>query len=705
MNTKKIFILVFTYIYIIGSAQTNGGMWIPTELPEKSMKKAGMKVKSFQLFNTEKPSIEDAIVEFDGGCTAEIISPKGLLLTNHHCGFEQIQAHSAVENDYIKNGFWSKNEQEELPNEGLEVTFVTNIKNITNEMLQGISDNANSTERNEILKQNAAKIQANYTQTDFIKTYIVPFYTGNKFYLFETKTFKDVRLVAAPPSCIGNYGMDTDNWVWPRHTGDFSMFRIYADKNNQPTTYSKENIPYKPEYFLPISIKGIKENQFTMVYGFPGRTNEYLTAAALNQTLKIINPTAIKLRDANLSNLKEKMQQDDATRIKYASKYARIANGWKKWSGESQGLKISSAVEKREQYEREFLQRVNANPSLSKYKNIISDLNSLYQQIEKFQLSETLYNETFKVNSETFNIALQLNSLIKSFESNKDYEKNKKTILERIKGMMKDYDAELDLKSSQKVLEYYTKDIPSEIKPSALESTNLEEIWKKSIITNEFFSQENNYQLQDNQLIETLKNDLLIQFVAQIQKNHSEKVTPNFTSLKAKIDDLQRQYMNAQLEVFQDKIFFPDANSTLRITYGNVKGYSPKDALNYDYKTNFDGYMEKYIPNDYEFDVLPEVRKLYESKDYGKYAENGTLPLNFIATNHTTGGNSGSPALDANGNLIGLNFDRVWEGTMSDLNYDPKICRNIMVDARYILWVIEKVGKSQRLINEMKIVK
>lgn len=705
MNTKKIFILVFSYIYITINAQNNGGMWIPTELPEKSMKKAGMKVKSFQLFNTEKPSIEDAIVEFDGGCTAEIISQKGLLLTNHHCGFEQIQAHSSVENDYIKNGFWSKNEQEELPNPGLEVTFVTNIKNITNEMLQGISDNTNSNERNEILKQNATKIQANYTQTDFIKIYIVPFYTGNKFYLFETKTFKDIRLVAAPPSCIGNYGVDTDNWVWPRHTGDFSMFRIYANKNNQPAEYSQENIPYKPEYFLPISIKGIKENQFTMVYGFPGRTNEYLTAAALKQTLNIINPTAIKIRDLNLSNLKDKMQQDNATRIKYASKYARIANGWKKWSGESQGLKISKALEKREKYEQEFLQRVNANPSLSNYRNIISELNSLYQQMEKYQLSETLYNETFKVNSETFNMAIQCNNLIKSYETNTNFEKNKKTTLDRIKNMMKDYDAELDLRSSEQVLELFSKEIPTEIKPAALQNINISNLWKNSIITNGFFNQEKNYQLPDNQIIETLKKDSLLQFVSQIQKNHLEKVTPNFTSLKAKIDDLQRQYMKAQLEVFQDKTFFPDANSTLRITYGNVKGYSPKDALYYDYKTNFDGYMEKYIADDYEFDVLPEVRKLYKSKDYGKYAENGTLPLNFIATNHTTGGNSGSPALDANGNLIGLNFDRVWEGTMSDLNYDPKICRNIMVDARYILWVIEKVGKAKRLIEEMKIVK
>lgn len=704
--------LLFLFAYFLLSAQ-GGGMWIPNQLNEQEMKQMGLKISTQKIFNPNSPSIKDAIAHFDGGCTSEVISPKGLILTNYHCGYGQIQAHSTVENDLLTNGFWAKDLNDELANPGMEVTFIVDIKDVTDKILENVTDNLTQKQREEIIKKNIAAVSKTIKTENFQSVMIRPFYNGNQYYAFITETFEDIRLVGAPPSSIGKFGSDTDNWVWPRHTGDFSLFRIYADKNNHPAKYSKENIPYVPKYYLPISIKGIKTDDFTMVYGFPGRTQEYLPSFAIEQTLETLNPAKISLRDETLKIWNEKMRINSETKIKYAAKYASIANGWKKWIGESQGLRQSNALQTKKNYEAEFTKIINSKPDLkSKYGNLLSDFEKIYTEDNRYVKGSAYFNEAFYINSETFRMAVLLLNLsevdTQRFESAKNQTKS------RISDIYKNYDAELDGKASAKLLSMYSSQVETKFQASGFENYKelnnaqniVNSLWEKSMLTDNKNTLINLLSESDNQKIkDQINNDPIVNFVRPYLKVYRTDIQPNYDSYQAKLDSLQRIYMKAQLVAFPNKKFFPDANSTLRVTYGKVDGYSPRDAVEYKEFTTLDGVMEKYIPGDYEFDVSPKLIDLYNKKEYGVYGKNGKMPVNFIATNHTTGGNSGSPALDANGNLIGLNFDRVWEGTMSDLNYDPKICRNIMVDIRYVLFIIDKYAGAQRLLDEMKILK
>lgn len=710
----KIFKLRTFLILLISGfsfAQQGGGMWIPTELNESEMKKMGMKIDAQDIFNPNSPSIKDAIAHFGGGCTSEVISSKGLLLTNHHCGYGQIQSHSTLENDYLKNGFWAMNNAEELPNKGLTATFIIDIKDVTESILQGVSDDMPEEKRQEFIKSNIEIISKNVVKEPYQDVLIRAFYKGNKYYQFITETYRDVRLVGAPPSSIGNFGVDTDNWSWPRHTGDFSLFRIYADKNNKPAEYSADNVPYTPKHFLPVSIKGVKEGDFTFVFGFPGTTDEYLPAVALEQTLKTINPARIGIRDVALKILMGKMKKDDATRIKYASKYARISNYHKKWTGESLGLKKSGAVDLRKDYEKEFTQRIEKDAKLkAEYGNILNELSELYQGKEKYETAEIYFDEAIYRNSETFRIALQLQQLLNA-KGTSDYTGLKTRLINYLKGIYKDYDANLDQEVSLALIDLYKKNVPKEFLPDASiqidTNTFANSILSGQKMVNGVKMTEDPEQAlsDDAAFISALENDPLMKQITAIGKAYEEKVSPKYTALSNQVNQLQRKYMAAQLEVFKDKKFFPDANSTLRVTYGKVNGYKPEDKPRYEAVTYLDGVMEKYKPGDYEFDVSPKLMDLHKKKDYGMYGSKGKMPVNFIASNHTTGGNSGSPALDKDGNLIGLNFDRVWEGTMSDLHYDPEICRNIMVDTRYILFIIDKYAGAGYLLDEMKIVK
>lgn len=710
----KIFKLRTFLILLISGfsfAQQGGGMWIPTELKESEMKKMGMKIDAQDIFNPNSPSIKDAIAHFGGGCTSEVISSKGLLLTNHHCGYGQIQSHSTLENDYLKNGFWAMNASEELPNKGLTATFIIDIKDVTESILQGVSDDMPEEKRQEFIKSNIEIVSKNVVKEPYQDVLIRAFYKGNKYYQFITETYRDVRLVGAPPSSIGNFGVDTDNWSWPRHTGDFSLFRIYADKNNKPAEYSADNVPYTPKHFLPVSIKGVKEGDFTFVFGFPGTTDEYLPAVALEQTLKTINPARIGIRDVALKILMGKMKKDDATRIKYASKYARISNYHKKWTGESLGLKKSGAVDLRKDYEKEFTQRIEKDAKLkAEYGNILNELSELYQGKEKYETAEIYFDEAIYRNSETFRIALQLQQLLNA-KGTSDYTGLKTRLINYLKGIYKDYDANLDQEVSLALIDLYKKNVPKEFLPDASiqidANTFANSILSGQKMVNGVKMTEDPEQAlsDDAAFISALENDPLMKQITAIGKAYEEKVSPKYTALSNQVNQLQRKYMKGQLEVFQDKKFFPDANSTLRVTYGKVNGYKPEDKPRYEAVTYLDGVMEKYKPGDYEFDVSPKLMDLHKKKDYGMFGSKGKMPVNFIASNHTTGGNSGSPALDKDGNLIGLNFDRVWEGTMSDLHYDPEICRNIMVDTRYILFIIDKYAGAGYLLDEMKIVK
>ncbi|AQW89616.1 S46 family peptidase [Elizabethkingia anophelis] len=709
---KNILLALALLPAVTAFAQQAGGMWIPTELNEKEMKELGMKISAKDIFNTQKPSIKDAVVQFNGGCTAEIISQKGLLLTNHHCGFGQIQAHSTVQNDLLSNGFWAKNMGEELPNPGVVVDFITDIKEVTNQILPG-TENLAAKDVKAVIDKNIEAAKASFKLEPSQKVVIKSMYDGNKYYAFIIETFKDIRLVGAPPQSIGKFGSDTDNWVWPRHTGDFSMFRIYADKNNKPAEYSKDNIPYTPKYSLPVSVKDLKEGDFTFVFGFPGKTTEYLPSIAVEKIINDTDPAKITVRDIALKTLDEKMRTDNATRIKYASKYASVANYWKKWMGEVEGLKKSNAVAKKQAYEQTLAQK---NQDV---KATVDKFSQLYNEQAPYALNNAYYTEVTR-NAETLRLANYFITYFQDVESGKATPESTKKLKNTLTSFYKDYEGELDAKVTAKLLALYAQKTPAEFLPSGFAQfsdvnknlTVIEDWSKNSIISgrkalNGTYTNQNIDKIfADAGFAAAIKNDPFYKLALSMKDAYSQKVEPKYASLQTEIDALQKKYMKQQLETDKDKKFFPDANSTLRVTYGVVKGSNPRDAVTYGYKTHLAGVMEKYVPGDYEFDVPKKLIDLYNSKDYGMYKDQtGDVPVNFTATNHTTGGNSGSPALDANGNLVGLNFDRQWEGTMSDINFDPRFSRNIMVDTKYILFIIDKFADAKWLINEMKIVK
>ncbi|MNK57846.1 Peptidase S46 [compost metagenome] len=710
---RKILLSALLLPAVMAFGQQYGGMWIPTELNEKEMKSLGMKISAKDIFDPNKASIKDAVVQFDGGCTAEIISPKGLLLTNHHCGYDNIQSHSTVENDLLTNGFWAKDMTGELPNPGVTVDFITDIKEVTSQILAG-TENLTGDGLNKKINENIEAYKKAQKTESYQTISVRSMYYGNKYYAYVIETYKDIRLVGAPPSAIGKYGSDTDNWVWPRHTGDFSMFRIYADKNNKPAEYSKDNIPYVPKHFLPISVKDKKEDDFTFVFGFPGRTTEYLPAVAVEKIMTEIDPAMISVRDVTLKTLDEKMRVDNATRIKYASKYARISNAWKKWQGEIEGLKKSNAVGKKQQYEQSLISK---NPAI---KSTIDGLNKLYNEQAPYALNRAYYSELPR-NAETLALGSLFGSYVDAVENGTSSQKSVDNLKSRLAEMYKDYESGLDAKVTAKVLALYANKTPQQFLPAGFDkykdvNQNLATIenWaKSSIITGggtvngaTVYTDINKVFADQKALVQALKNDPLVQLYTSIRGAYVKSTHEKVTALQTEIDALQKTFMAQQMSTDKDRKFFPDANSTLRVTYGQVKGSDPRDAVSYGYQTHLAGVMEKYIPGDYEFDLPKKLINLYNTKDYGVYKDKtGDVPVNFTATNHTTGGNSGSPALDAYGNLIGLNFDRQWEGTMSDINYDPKLCRNIMVDTKYILFVVDKYADSKWLLDEMKIVK
>jgi len=705
----KLLRLFFVLISFSAFAQ-QGGMWIPSLLQgerEKEMKKLGMKISVSDIYNHNKSSIKDAIAHFGGGCTSEVISPNGLLLTNHHCGYGEIQSHSTLENDYLQNGFWAKSLAEELPNKGLTATFIVKIEDVTDQILKGIAENISEGEKQKRIEQNTSDLSNSYKREKHQNINIRSFFDGNQYILFVLEVYKDVRLVGAPPSSIGKFGSDTDNWVWPRHTGDFSLFRIYADKDNKPAEYSHENIPYKPKHFLPISLSGIEENDFTMVFGFPGRTSEYLPSFAVEQTIKSINPAKIGLRDRSLKVIDEYMRADRTVKIQYASKYARIANYWKKWIGENQGLQKSNALQIKRDFEKEFTHRVNQKSKQQEYGNLLSDFEKYYAEIEKLAISDEIYTETFLRNVELLTIYYRLYNLERVLinKGKEAFDERKNNTIQSLERFYKNFNPTVDRKVFEQVIDYFVANTPKEHLPLEFQQLNVvdlaKEVYENSMIIS--YPKAQNL-FSENNMFESLERDKGYVLVKQAMDKFMSDVNPKYDEINTKIEATQRKYMKAILDLFPDARIFPDANSTLRITYGKVGGYSPKDAVYYQPITYLDGVIEKYIPDDYEFDVSEKLIDLYNKKDYGIYGKDGKMPVNFIARNHTTGGNSGSPALDARGNLIGLNFDRVWEGTMSDIHYDPEICRNIMVDVRYILFIIDKYAEAKHLINEMKIV-
>lgn len=690
-----------------------GGMWIPSLLKgmnETEMTNLGMKMSAEDIYSVNQSSLKDAVPHFNGGCTSEVISPNGLLLTNHHCGYGEIQSHSTVENDYLQDGFWAKSYAEELPNEDLDVTFIVSINDVTKEVLNGVDALKTEADKKKLIEKNIANLQKSFAREDWQNVMVRTFYEGNQYMLFVTETFEDVRLVGAPPSSIGKFGSDTDNWVWPRHTGDFALFRIYADKNNRPAKYSKDNVPYKSKHFLPVSLDGVEQDDFTMVFGYPGRTQEYLPSYAVEQIVEYLNPAKIGVRDAALKVTDGYMRQDQAIKIQYASKFASTANYWKKWIGESQGLKKSNAVAAKKAYEADFTNKVNAAGKQTEYGNLLPQFEKLYKEITPYALANDYFQEVVLRNNELLSVGFRLYQLENAYTQRGEqaFNDRKENLLKSLEALYKDYNVNVDKDVFEQIIEIYGKDAPAELTPSIIQNVDYakltNEVYSKSALTS-YDKLKALLSGNASDVIKKLNSDFGFKLVKDLANNYFDKIAPKYQELNTEIAALQRTYMKAQLEMNPDARIFPDANSTLRVTYGKVNGYQPKDAVTYDHVTYLDGVMEKYIPGDYEFDVPEKLIELYNNKDFGPYADkNGKLPVNFIGTNHTTGGNSGSPAIDAEGNLIGLNFDRVWEGTMSDIYYDPAICRNIMVDTRYILFVIDKYAGANHLIDEMVLV-
>lgn len=710
--------LIFLFLISQTSVVKAGeGMWLPIflkALNEAEMQHMGMKISAEDIYSVNKSSLKDAIVHFGGFCTGEIISNQGLVLTNHHCGYRNIQSHSSIENNLLQDGFWSKSFDEELPNPGLFVTFIESIEDVTKQALSGTNDKMAATERQSLIDKNLDAIRSEYKLAEFHEIIIRPFYNGNQYFLFHTVKYNDVRLVATPPESIGKFGADTDNWVFPRHTGDFSLFRVYAGPNNEPANYSEENVPYTPKHSLPISLDGVEEGDFTMVFGFPGRTNQYLPSPAVEQIINTLNPAKIEIRDKALKILDKRMRAEPEVRLKYASKFASVANYWKKWIGESQGLKSTNALKKKYTLEKEYREQAPKD-----YKHIVGEFKSLYADIEPYALARDFYSETASRNIEILRQMGNIRRLVSTYENNGEEEYFK--ILERyvayFENFYKDYEPTLDQEVFGSLTAYYVesldkKFVPQGLHKEALFMKNLKDYdgLAKYMYQNSIFPNKEAFMdvlaKAPNEAIEAIKADPLYMFAQEWNDLFTTEISTPYNGYKTQIDSLQRLYMKGQMLTFQEKRFWPDANSTMRVTYGKVNGYNPRDAVRYLPFSHVDGIMEKYVPGDYEFDVPKKLIELYENKDYGQYTdETGRVPVCFIGTNHTTGGNSGSPAIDAYGNLVGLNFDRVWEGTMSDINYDASICRNIMVDARYVLFLIDKLGGATRLIDEMELVR
>ncbi len=717
-NIKKSFLALTLIISIVSKADE--GMWLPQLLNAmniKDMKKNGLKLTAEQIYSVNKSSLKDAIVQFGGGCTAEIVSDQGLILTNHHCGYSAIAYHSTVEKDYLTKGFWAMNKNEEVYTPNLTATIIQRIEDVTAKVTKGITATSTESQKDSITKANIKAIEKEAVVGTHYESFIRPFFYGNEYYLFIVETFKDVRMVGAPPSAIGKFGGESDNWMWPRHNADFSVFRIYANKDNKPAEYSADNVPYKPKNVIPISIKGYNKGDFTMVYGFPGRTQEYLSSYAVDMIMNESDPLKVSLREKRLNIMNVDMLQSDAVRIAYASKYASVANYYKKWMGEMNGLKKYDAVAKKQLFEKEFIDAVNADPvKKEKYGNIFPQLQKIYAEYKVLNKQVDYYSECL-MTIDAFVYARSYMSLVTELTKKQKGATNTfdKSLAETKKlAFFKGYNKPTDIKICEAMLSEYIKGVPSNSRPYILDSMIVAHKNDAKKLTEFLFSNTN---FVDREKAESMINDFekypqlferdpVYMATNAIVKYYATSVFPQFQYDEREINELQKLYIQGQKEVFKDKKFYPDANSTLRVAYGKVNNYVPKDGVEYNYYTTLDGIMEKYIPKDEEFDVPAKLIDLYNKKDYGQYADkNGKLPVAFTASNHTTGGNSGSPVFNAKGQLIGTNFDRNWEGTMSDIMYNPNQCRNITLDVRYTLFIIDKFAGAGYLLNEMKLVK
>ncbi|RQO31795.1 serine protease [Taibaiella sp. KBW10] len=708
-------LLFSTTIY---NSQAKEGMWRPADLKKQAdeMKKAGLQIPVSKLYEDGKAALNDAVVIFGGGCTGEVVSAQGLVFTNHHCGYGAVQGVSTDAKNYLINGFWAKNNADEVPCPGLSVTFIKKIEEVTKQILKGITEETSEAERAQIIAENIKFLETGYRKLLGYTAEVKPFYNGNEYWVTLLEKYDDVRLVGFPPNGIGKFGGDTDNWMWPRQTGDFGIFRVYAGPGNKPAAYNINNKPYKAEQYFPINTSGVKEGDYTMVYGFPYVTKEYLTSAQLAQTQDIIDPIRIAARKIKLGVWDEAMRKDPKTFLKYASKQSSVSNGYKKWQGEIRGLELNDVKGKKLAYETRLMQKSLSDTGINSPKSTLSQINAAVEHNNNYLRAYESTNETV-LGIEIIGQAAYLQRVLNIYRSgvkDKALTDTLAKVKKGLEGFYKNYDAVLDKQLFENLMPFYYMQPGLAVAPKvkSLYTENGSDFgkWSSNVygqsalaikeMAMHYFDAPKASDTVD------IKNDPAYQIYHAVIDWQDQSVRPGMIAYAKRTDLLNRIYMQQQLQYMSgERNFYPDANQTLRLTYGHVKGITPQGTSLYSYRSTLEDVIAKHNPDVEEFNVPSKLRDLYLRKDYGRWNVNGTVPVTFIATNHTSGGNSGSPVLNAKGELIGINFDRIWDGTMSDLYYDPNLCRNIAVDVRYVLFIIEKYGNAPWLFKEMNLVK
>lgn len=719
---KIIYILLFGLF--ISFASADEGMWMLHLLKQQKMgdmQALGLKLQDTDIYNPEGSSLKDAVVRFGSGCTGEVISSQGLILTNHHCGYGQIQSHSTLEKNYLETGFWAMTQEQELPNPGLTVTFIEKMEDVTDFVLKCLEeDKEQDVDRVFFLSpkylNNLARdlVGVEYLEENKgIDVEIKPFYNGNQYYMFTKKIYSDVRLVGAPPSSIGKFGADTDNWTWPRHSGDFAVFRIYTDQNGNPADYSKDNVPLRPKRWLTISTKGVKENDFAMLLGFPGTTNKFYTSWEVQERRDIDNDVRINMREIRQQAMLEEMLNDPEVNIQYATKYSGSTNAYKNAIGTNWAIEMRDfEAQKKEQQEKLITWAKQNNKP--KYVDALNTIEDIVQARADLRFRSWMLNEGIMRGIEFSNVPVSsVESLIRALKENNE-EAKEMYMLQLMddyrKFADKDYNIEVDKKVSKVMLEEYLNLVPYEDLPIALRAIDNDfegdvDAYVDNLFANSIFGSEENIRsfISGTHTVEELENDPMVNFAKSVRDEYTQ-LSIDLSSYDNPFDKARRTYLEGMLEMDGPYTYFPDANLTLRLSYGQVKGYEPRDCVFYGHQTTLEGIMEKEDPDNWEFVVPEKLKQLYQTKDFGSYQlSNGKMPVNFAATTHTTGGNSGSPVMNANGELIGINFDRNWEGVGGDIQFLPDYQRSIIVDIRYVLFIIDKYAEASHLIDEMDI--
>lgn len=713
MNLKRIGLIFLSVLILsVGTLRADEGMWMLSliqKLNSKEMSKMGFKLSASDIYDINKSSLKDAVLIFGGGCTAEIISKDGLVLTNHHCGYSTIQKLSSVDHNYLQDGFWAKNRDEELPSKGLTVTFLDHFEDVTVEVTKALAAATDSKAKDEALRTISDQLATKAIgDNKFLRARVVPFYGENQYYLVVSKTYTDIRFVGAPPSSIGKFGYDTDNWMWPRHTGDFSMFRIYADKNNNPAEYSKDNVPYQPKKFLTISLKGIQQNDPALILGYPGRTNRFMTSFEVKETSEINNVITAYVRGVRQDILMKDMVADPKIRLQYSSKFAGSSNSWKKAIAMNEAFKKLKVYERRQAEEKTFTEWIAADPTRkANYGEALSNVQSAIEARAKLQYTLRYYQEALG--------SIELTSAALRFSPRPEGESREErggrpNFQVNPADFYKDYNVATDKKVAKAMITIFKEKVPATDLPEFYKTIDSQfhgsiDAYVDAMFDQSVFVSEEKLKVAQAGDKKAMENDPAL----VTGKNISDammKYTKEIEQYRTLYAKGQKQYIAGMLEMNNGKAMYPDANFTMRMTYGKVQNYSPKDGVIYDYITTLDGVMQKEDPNNWEFVVPDKLKELYASKDFGQYAlKDGRMPVAFLTTNDITGGNSGSPVMNKKGELIGTAFDGNWESMSGDIIFEPSLQRCINVDIRYTLFIMDKFGGAGYLLNEMKISK